>query len=303
MAVVWAIQPEGRGRLAPSPRWREGRGDGWDVGLDAEMARRAALQHREGPRQAGRSMSKKKGKPVRGQGGDITALFSAAPGLLATPWRVASSQLDVDGHRIDIQLECDAQRLTCEVGRHRPSTGGRDGLVCQAMSSPHDTRLGPPPPARTGLRCTLRGPPPRRCRPGPLLVHGGAGNRSPHRCSFRAPPGPGCAQPAQGKWQSHISLRGKGDTAGLLMSDVPPAFRTGGTPPKRPLPPRQPIFKEGRRSCSSRASGCRPPRCCGPRPGAGDSRSPLRADGAGPAGRTTAGRTAAGHRSPGRHRT
>lgn len=58
-------------------------------------------------------MSKKKSKLVRGQGGDITALFSAALGLLGTPWQVSSSQLDADGHRIDIQLDCNAPRLTC----------------------------------------------------------------------------------------------------------------------------------------------------------------------------------------------
>lgn len=58
-------------------------------------------------------MSRKKNKLVKGQGGDITALFSAALGLLGTPWRVASSQLDADGHRIDIQLECEAPRLAC----------------------------------------------------------------------------------------------------------------------------------------------------------------------------------------------
>lgn len=58
-------------------------------------------------------MSRKKNKLVKGQGGDITTLFSAALGLLGTPWRVASSQLDADGQRIDMQLECEAPRLTC----------------------------------------------------------------------------------------------------------------------------------------------------------------------------------------------
>jgi transposase len=59
------------------------------------------------------SKSKRKSTLVRGYDGDITSLFSAALGLLGTPWQVSSSQLDADGERIDIQLDCGPTRLTC----------------------------------------------------------------------------------------------------------------------------------------------------------------------------------------------
>jgi transposase len=58
-------------------------------------------------------MSRKKSQLVKGHGGDIKALFSAALGLLGTPWQVSSSQLDADGRRIDLQLDCDTARLSC----------------------------------------------------------------------------------------------------------------------------------------------------------------------------------------------
>ena len=80
------------------------------------MARRAKGRSRtEQIRQARtrEAMSRKKSQLVKGHGGDIKALFSAALGLLGTPWQVSSSQLDADGRRIDLQLDCDTARLSC----------------------------------------------------------------------------------------------------------------------------------------------------------------------------------------------
>lgn len=70
-----------------------------------------------------RVTSRKKNKLVKGQGGVITALFSAAHGLPGTQWRVSSSQLDADGRRIDMQLECNAHLLI------RPHCGTVDQAV------------------------------------------------------------------------------------------------------------------------------------------------------------------------------